>query len=80
MDGFLSNEVSVQLDNSTASSTKIVVSSGYPLYYPIGAVSLWKITSPPGTYVTLLFSNISLNTYKVDGHAMQITPELLYEP
>ena len=63
--GFLSTDVAVVLDDVAANIPRVVVSSGYPFYYPIGAVSTWTISSPPETYLNLLFSNISLNQYKV---------------
>ena len=65
MSGFLSTDVAVILDDVAANIPRVVVSSGYPFYYPIGAASTWTISSPPETYLNLLFSDISLNQYKV---------------
>ena len=53
------------MEDKTETNPGVLTSYGYPLYYPTGGASIWTVKFAKGQYISLLFSNISLNRYQV---------------
>ena len=61
----LNTFIEPEWDDRTITNPGILVSDGYPVYYPTAAVSIWKYSAPEGQYVNLLLQSFSLNKYKL---------------
>lgn len=64
----LSGSLTIELSSSNAigiNDAAVIVSPGYPFYYPSGQIYKWIVSFGETEYVKLIFTNISLHIDEV---------------